>query len=95
MSEKDGKTEKPTPKKLKEARKDGNIARTQEFGQWASLFVLTLVIGPLLAREATRLQQVMQGALQAIANPDPKTAVHILRTDALQTMFTLVGLGTG
>lgn len=89
------KTEKPTGKRLAKARKDGNIARTQEFGQWGSLFLLTLVIGPLLAHEASHLQDVMTGALQSIGNPDPKVAVNILRTDALHAMVTLVAFGTG
>ena len=89
------KTEKPTGKRLAKARKDGNIARTQEFGQWASLFVLTLVIGPLLAHEATRLQLLMASCLQAIDHPDPKVAADLLRSAGLQTVFTLVGLGTG
>lgn len=91
----DDKTEKPTGKRLSKARKDGNIARTQEFGQWGSLFVLTLVLDPLLAHEATRLQELMKGSLQAIGNPDPKVAAHLLRTAGIQTVFTLVGLGTG
>ena len=29
------KTEKATPKKLKESRKEGQVARTQELGAWA------------------------------------------------------------
>lgn len=93
MSEKDGKTEKPTGKKLKEARKEGNIARTQDFGQWASLFMLTLFIGPLLKYEAGKLQELMQAALEAISNPDPKIAAHLLRAAGLQTMLALVALG--
>ena len=89
------KTEKPTGKRLSKARKDGNIARTQEFGQWGSLFVLTLVLDPLLAHEATRLQELMKGSLQAIGNPDPKVAAQLLRSAGIQTMLTLVALGTG
>jgi len=88
------KTEKPTPKKLRDAVKDGNIARTPEFGQWGSLFVLTLVIGPLLKYEATQLEQVMQGALRAISNPDPKIAIHLLRADMQKALISLVALGT-
>ncbi len=89
------KTEKPTGKRLSKARKDGNIARTQEFGQWGSLFILTLAIGPLLTHEAIRLQDLMKGSLQAIGNPDPKVAAQLLRSAGIQTMLTLVALGTG
>ena len=40
------KTEKPTPKKLAEARKEGRIARTQDLGAW------TGVLGYVLSRYA-------------------------------------------
>ena len=43
------KTEKPTPKRLKEARKEGQIPRTQELGTWAGVAVasalLPMVVG--------------------------------------------------
>ena len=40
-------TEKATPKKLKESRKEGQVARTQELGAWASLLVVALRIQSL------------------------------------------------
>src|SRR3712207_102302 len=42
------KTEKPTPKRLKEARKEGQIPRTQELGTWAGVAVASALL-PMLA----------------------------------------------
>ncbi len=41
------KTEKPTPKRLKEARKEGQIPRTQELGTWAGVAVASALL-PML-----------------------------------------------
>ena len=38
----DDKTEKPTPKRRKEARKEGQVARTQELGAWSALLLVSL-----------------------------------------------------
>ncbi|MGY1695260.1 flagellar biosynthesis protein FlhB [Geodermatophilus sp. SYSU D00814] len=38
------KTEKPTPKRLKEARKEGQIPRTQELGTWAGVAVASALL---------------------------------------------------
>jgi flagellar biosynthetic protein FlhB len=45
------KTEKPTPKRLKEARKEGQIPRTQELGTWAGVAVASFLL-PVLAGNA-------------------------------------------
>ena len=43
------KTEKPTPQRLKKARKDGQIPRTLELGTWlgvaAASFLLPMMVG--------------------------------------------------
>ena len=54
------KTEKPTPEKIKKARKDGQIPRTQELGTWlsaasASVLLLADVALALLSKAAPAL----------------------------------------
>lgn len=44
MGEKDGKTEQPTPKKLKDARKKGQVAKSADFAPWLALVVGTYVM---------------------------------------------------
>lgn len=42
------KTEKPTPKKRQEARKEGQVAKSVDLVQWVSLLVATYVLPPVI-----------------------------------------------
>ncbi|MFC7505660.1 EscU/YscU/HrcU family type III secretion system export apparatus switch protein, partial [Nocardioides sp. GCM10030258] len=53
------KTEKPTPKRKKQAKKDGQVPRTPELGGWAALLVVTLAMGPLLDNELNAIRTMM------------------------------------
>ena len=55
------KTEEPTPKKLDEARKRGNVARSMEVNTWLMLFAGTLIIvffAPSLMSDIRSISQV-------------------------------------
>ncbi|SES39562.1 EscU/YscU/HrcU family type III secretion system export apparatus switch protein [Actinokineospora terrae] len=71
-------TEKATPKKLKEARSQGQTARTQDLGAWAAVLAATWVIpgvfGDLFDSSAHLLQRIGK----FIANPDQADAFTIL-----------------
>ena len=58
-TEKSSKTEDATPRKLEEARKEGNVAKSQEVATWASLAAVTAVVmimgGTLSANLANQL----------------------------------------
>jgi len=56
------KTEKPTPKKNKESRKEGQVPRTQELGAWASMLVVGMAMPALIGREMTALRALMYDA---------------------------------
>lgn len=47
MSDKDNKTEDPTPKKLSDARKKGQVAKSGDLNSSASLVVFTLLLGTI------------------------------------------------
>lgn len=47
MSDKDGKTEKPTPKRLSDSRKKGDIAKSQELISAVSFAIITFAFLPL------------------------------------------------
>ena len=40
------KTEKPTPQRLKKARKEGQIPRTQELGTWLGVAAASVIRSP-------------------------------------------------
>lgn len=92
MSSKGGageKTEKPTPKRKKEARKEGQVPRTQDVGGWLSLLVVGLAIGPLAGWELRELRTLMAGTLAAIEDPSVPLALQLVG-DGAQHAFLVV-----
>lgn len=72
------KTEKPTEKKKKEAKKEGRIARTPDLGSWGGLFVASLFLPMVISKTMDLGEQLMYAVRDTIKNPDPGTAVQIL-----------------
>ncbi|WP_370288744.1 flagellar biosynthesis protein FlhB [Nocardioides sp.] len=88
------KTEKPTPQRLKQARKDGQVPRTPDLGGWFGLLVVTLAMGPLLDRELTTLRTMMATHLRAISEASLPLALTMLG-DGLQHAFvSMIVLGS-
>ncbi|HEU5474230.1 MAG TPA: EscU/YscU/HrcU family type III secretion system export apparatus switch protein [Actinophytocola sp.] len=77
MSKKD-KTEKPTPKKLKEARREGRTARTPELGAWAAILTASFLIPGVLKALMDTGADLLRRIADFIARPDPGAAVAIL-----------------
>ncbi|TWG98605.1 flagellar biosynthetic protein FlhB [Nocardioides sp. J9] len=89
------KTEKPTPKRKKQARKDGQVPRTPELGGWLGLFLVTLVMGPLLDREGDALRTMMTTSLRAAElEPSVPLALTLLGQGAKHVLVVLVVLGS-
>lgn len=88
------KTEKPTPKRRKEARKEGQVARTQEIGPWAALAVVGLALPSLVSREARSLADLMRASLQALQDPSVAVATELLVRGAGQAAIAILVLGS-
>ncbi|KRC52632.1 MULTISPECIES: flagellar biosynthesis protein FlhB [unclassified Nocardioides] len=88
------KTEKPTPKRKKQARKDGQVPRTPELGSWLGLFMVTLAMGPLLDHEGDALRTMLTTHLRAAQDPSVPLALSLLGDAARHVFLTLVLLGS-
>ncbi|MCX6400721.1 MAG: EscU/YscU/HrcU family type III secretion system export apparatus switch protein [Propionibacteriales bacterium] len=88
------KTEKPTPKRKKQAKKDGQVPRTPEFGGWAALLVVALAMGPLLDNELNAIRSMMATHLRATSQPSIPLALDMLTDAAQHVLVTLVILGS-
>jgi len=65
------KTEKPTPKRLSEARKKGQVAKTPDLGAWLGLGAVVAVIPMVIGPTRVRLE-VLLGSLSDVAkDPEP------------------------
>jgi flagellar biosynthetic protein FlhB len=87
------KTEKPTERRRKESRKEGQVPRTQELGGWASLLAVGLVAPMLLKHELTALRDLMVTCLSMGDQATTGKALGLLGHAGEHVLFTLVVLG--
>jgi flagellar biosynthetic protein FlhB len=87
------KTEKPTPKRRKESRKEGQVARTPELGAWTALLLATLALPAIMRHEANVFIDLFEDALVTIREPSIDEAFRVLREGALHAFLALVVLG--
>jgi flagellar biosynthetic protein FlhB len=89
------KTEKPTEKRRKESRKEGQVPRTQELGGWASLLVVGVALPMLLTRELHALRDLMVSCLTLGEDATPGRALGLMGRGGQHILMTLVLLGCG
>lgn len=83
------KTEKPTPQRLKKARKDGQIPRTQELGTWTGMAAASVLL-PMVVRNAYEESQTLFVQIGRVAS-DPELAdVYALLGQALSAFMSTV-----
>src|SRR5688500_9356 len=84
------KTEKPTPQRLKKARKEGQIPRTQELGTWLGVAAASVLL-PMLVENAFEAVQGLFVQIGAVADDPQPAAVSALLGEALSAfMMTLL-----
>ena len=88
------KTEKPTPKRRRESRKKGQIARTPDLGQWLTVLLLSVAIGPLLGHQLTVWRELFSACFRAVASPEPAKAMDLFGSALRQAFLAIVTLGS-
>ncbi len=88
------KTEKPTPKRRKESRKEGQVARTQELGGWASVLAFGMAAPVLLQREFHSLWALFERSLRLTEHPTTSVALDLLGEAARHVFIVLLVLGS-
>lgn len=88
------KTEKPTERKRKESRKEGQVARTPEFGAWAAMLLLALLLPLVLTYEVDALKELFAASLRAIEEPSVAAALTLLGDGLMHCLIALLVLGS-
>ncbi len=89
------KTEKPTPQRLKKARSEGQIPRTQELGTWAGVATASVLL-PMVARNGFQEVQELFLHIEAVATRPEAAAIAALLGQALTAfMMTVMPLALG
>jgi flagellar biosynthetic protein FlhB len=92
---KDEKTEKPTPKKIKEARKEGQVARTPELGAWTAMLAVAMLLHLLVGKGADSITELMIRSMSIISDPSTHDALQLLREGSMTVLVLSVSLGAG
>jgi flagellar biosynthesis protein FlhB len=87
------KTEKPTAKRRKESRKEGQVARTQELGGWASVLVFGMAMPILLKHEFHSVWALFQQSLTLTQHPTTAVALTFLGQAAKHVFIVLLAMG--
>jgi flagellar biosynthetic protein FlhB len=77
MGKEDDKTEKPTPKKKKESRKQGQVAKSQDLAGWVIIFATSALLPHLFRTASGRLTGLFASVAQVMSNPSPNGALEI------------------
>ncbi len=87
------KTEQPTARRKKEARKEGQVARTPELGSWAAVLMFAAFAPALVGAEVDALRGIFLRGLRVIAKPEPAAALDLLGSALIHVLVVLVVLG--
>jgi flagellar biosynthetic protein FlhB len=86
------KTEAPTAKKKRDARRKGQIARSTDLVTWAQMYAVAVVLPGAVGRAGGALRDVTTRMGHLIARPDQDQALNLLVHGTTQTMFAVLPL---
>ncbi|QKE82658.1 EscU/YscU/HrcU family type III secretion system export apparatus switch protein [Arthrobacter sp. NEB 688] len=89
MSDKSQKTEKPTPQRLKKARRDGQVARTAELSAWAAVLLASILLPRLVSGLSDLFVGTLQGLREVIIDPQPERGLTVLRQTGIDAVWVL------
>ena len=89
------KTEQPTAKRRREARRDGNIARSGEVVAWAQMLAAGVLLPVCIKLGITSLRRIMVQVGLLVIRPDPDVALKLLGTGMTGGLLAIAPLGLG
>jgi flagellar biosynthesis protein FlhB len=95
VSDKSQKTEKPTPKKKREAHEKGQIAKTPELAAWAGVLLTGQIISSTIRVGGEQLTGLWQRVAGVIERPDSGRAMAVLGDGMMAAITTLLPLVLG
>lgn len=97
MSGKEGgdKTEDPTPKRKRDARKDGQIPKSAEIGTWAATLAATYLVQMTAAMSADRMTDLLSDSMRVIEQPEIGPALALLGDGLVSGAVVIAPLSIG
>ncbi|GGQ42318.1 EscU/YscU/HrcU family type III secretion system export apparatus switch protein [Couchioplanes azureus] len=86
------KTEKPTPQKLKKAKQEGQIGRSQDVGAWFGMLAASIMLPRTMKSAMDHSRELMAKIPDVVANPDPQVALGILKDGLMSAAWAVLPL---
>ena len=86
------KTEQPTAQKLKKAKQEGQIGRSQDVGAWVGMLAASVLLPITLGKAMDHARALMGKVPDAVADPQPGMALGILKDALLAAFMTVLPL---
>ncbi len=90
MPDRHDKTEAPTPKRKKEARKEGRVVRSEDLVTWGLILISTSVLPGLVGRTNTLLHQLMAATVAVAEHPNVQSLPAIVGNSLSDMLTTLL-----
>ena len=94
-SDKASKTEKATPKKVSDARKKGQVAKSQEVAAWTSTLVMSLLLPLTFSRAAEHVDGIVRRLPDLIAEPETGPALALLSDGLRGSLLAVAPMAVG
>src|SRR5690242_5435164 len=86
------KTEKPTPKRKREAREKGQVARSPELTAWTAMLVTTVLLRITVQNAGKTFAGIVDDMGRAVAKPDTASATRFAINSAEKAAITIAPL---
>ncbi|MEU4427873.1 EscU/YscU/HrcU family type III secretion system export apparatus switch protein [Actinoplanes sp. NPDC024001] len=86
------KTEEPTQQKLKKAKQEGQIGKTQDLGAWVGMLAASIMLPRTLNKAMEHAREAMTKVPDTIADPDPAMTLAILKDGLLSGAWAVLPL---
>jgi flagellar biosynthetic protein FlhB len=86
------KTEQPTQQKLKKAKAEGQIGRSQDVGAWFGMLAASIMLPRTLGSAMDHARELMAKVPDIIADPDPAVAMGILKDGMMSAGWAVLPL---
>ena len=86
------KSEQPTQQKLKKAKQEGQIGRSQDVGAWFGMLAASIMLPRTLGSAMDHAKELMAKVPDVIADPDPAIAMGILKDGLMSAAWAVLPL---
>ncbi|MFC7528122.1 flagellar biosynthesis protein FlhB [Actinoplanes sp. GCM10030250] len=86
------KTEEPTQQKLKKAKQEGQIGRSQDLGAWFGMLAASIMLPRTLTNAMDHARELMAKVPETILEPDPNRTIALLKEGLMSAAWAVLPL---